>query len=61
MKELYKRLKELEEKWGIAAWNDICQFLGTMDEKVRQAIKSRDKWRIRAETAEKQLKENSNG
>ncbi len=57
MKELYKRLKELEQKWGIEAWNDICNYWASLDDKIRDLTKSRDKWKSRALEAETKLKQ----
>ena len=53
MNPIYKPLKELEKKWGIEAWNDICDYLYTLQRKIEDLIKSRDNWR----TKYKELKE----
>lgn len=45
MKELLKELKELEERHGIKAWNDICDYIYTLIRKIEDLTESREKWK----------------
>lgn len=60
MKELYELLKKLEEKWGIDAYNDLLRYWSRLNSRIEELKNARDKWRIRAETAENKLKEIKN-
>ena len=47
MKEIYKKLKIIEKKWGIKAWNDICNFISSLVDKINELQKSRDNWKTK--------------
>ena len=43
----YKALKYLEEKFGIEAYNEICNVIYAQQEKIRDLTKQRDNWKIK--------------
>jgi len=43
----YKALKYLEEKFGIEAYNEICNVIYAQQEKIRSLTKQRDNWKIK--------------
>ncbi len=43
----YKALKYLEEKFGIEAYNEICNVIYAQQEKIRVLTKQRDNWKIK--------------
>jgi len=43
----YKALKYLEEKFGIEAYNEICNVIYAQQEKIRTLTKQRDNWKIK--------------
>jgi len=45
MRIIYKQLRELEKKWGVEAWNDICHFISSLYDKINDLTKSRDNWK----------------
>ena len=44
-RHIYLKLKELEKKWGVEAWHDICKYLGSIHDKLKSTQKSRDNWK----------------
>ena len=41
----YKALKYLEEKFGIEAYNEICNVIYAQQEKIRVLTKQKDNWK----------------
>lgn len=49
MEEIYKKFKELKEKLGIKAFEDVMDYHYTLIRKIEDITKSRDSWRKKYE------------
>ncbi|HJX50857.1 MAG TPA: hypothetical protein VJ438_05350 [Candidatus Nanoarchaeia archaeon] len=56
MQEFTKEIKELEEKLGIKAYNEITKILWHMQRKIEDLEVSRENWRDKYLELEKKLK-----
>jgi len=50
---IYKSLKEIEEKFGIRAYNEIVNLIGKQQERIDDLKKSRENWKRKYETLKK--------
>ena len=57
-KEVIKELNEIKDTLGISAFERLIDLFLKMSEQYNYTCNSRDKWRVRAEKAEKELKKN---
>lgn len=49
MKEVRELFKEIEDKLGIKAYNELMKFNYTLYRKIEDLTKSRDNWRLKYE------------
>ena len=57
MEEIIKKYKEIKDKLGITAFEEVCKFHYTLIRKIEDLTKSRNKWREKYE----EFKRNSRG